>query len=391
MKLRYKAACENIADYVSENYNGRNITIWGVSEFSESVKETLLDRMPEILIKFVDSNKKLHNYWEVFSPDILEGKSEENYVVVTISLYKEVKDQLAGYGYLSGKDYYYFNDCVLNDNDFLFEDTRGNKVIGWRNGLHISFIGFNSTIVIDEKASFINTFVYLYNNSDIKIGKSCRINDSSIVIDNAQICIKDSCLIQNTSIRIDEQSECFLENQACINGCKFSMKHNSKTYVGSCFSANKSDFTNYGILLFGNNCTVWESLKLYVDNQTKTEIGNDCMFSYGISLFTNDLHSIFDVNSGCNINSTEYLCKQRYVKIGDHVWVGMRSTILYNTVIGNGSIIGANSLCKKPFPNNCIIAGNPAKIIKKDIAWSRKNNSNNIEDCGEVYIKETSN
>ncbi len=51
------------------------------------------------------------------------------------------------------------------------------------------------------------------------------------------------------------------------------------------------------------------------------------------------------------------------VKIGNNVFIGMNSTILKNTTIGDNVIIGANSLVRGIIPSNCIIAGNPAKII----------------------------
>lgn len=50
--------------------------------------------------------------------------------------------------------------------------------------------------------------------------------------------------------------------------------------------------------------------------------------------------------------------------------------------IGNGSVVGAKAFVKSSFPNNCSIAGVPAKIIKNNIAWSRKNFSEDIKDCG---------
>lgn len=53
------------------------------------------------------------------------------------------------------------------------------------------------------------------------------------------------------------------------------------------------------------------------------------------------------------------------VIIGDNVWVGAGSCILPNVTIGNNCIIGANSVVTKSFPDNCVIAGNPAKIIKQ--------------------------
>ena len=65
------------------------------------------------------------------------------------------------------------------------------------------------------------------------------------------------------------------------------------------------------------------------------------------------------------------------------------SCILYNTEIGDGSIIGAMSLVKGKIPNNCIAAGNPAKVIKRNVAWSRNEGADNIIDCGEDYINYT--
>lgn len=49
--------------------------------------------------------------------------------------------------------------------------------------------------------------------------------------------------------------------------------------------------------------------------------------------------------------------------IGNNVFIGMNSTILKNVHIGNNCIIGANSLVNKSFPDNVVIAGNPARII----------------------------
>ena len=113
------------------------------------------------------------------------------------------------------------------------------------------------------------------------------------------------------------------------------------------------------------------------------------MFSYDISMRSNDGHSIFDIETGKNINSSYDICKSRKVIIGDRVWIGERCSILYNTRIGDGSIIGAMSLVKGKIPNNCIAAGIPAKVIRKNIVWCRKYGVDDIMECGQQYIRLT--
>ncbi len=52
------------------------------------------------------------------------------------------------------------------------------------------------------------------------------------------------------------------------------------------------------------------------------------------------------------------------VVIGNNVWIGDKVTILPNVNIGDGVIIGANSVVTQSIPPNSIAVGNPAKIIK---------------------------
>jgi len=53
------------------------------------------------------------------------------------------------------------------------------------------------------------------------------------------------------------------------------------------------------------------------------------------------------------------------VIIKDDVWIGDGVCIMPNVTIGRSCIIGANSVVTKSFPEGCIIAGSPAKVIKK--------------------------
>lgn len=77
---------------------------------------------------------------------------------------------------------------------------------------------------------------------------------------------------------------------------------------------------------------------------------------------------IIDYNHGINPNSMNYLSNElqiKSVKIGNGVWIGNNVTILPGTNIGNKCIIGAGSVVKAKIEDYCMVAGNPAKVIKK--------------------------
>ncbi len=52
------------------------------------------------------------------------------------------------------------------------------------------------------------------------------------------------------------------------------------------------------------------------------------------------------------------------IKVGNNVWIGSNAIILPGVTINDGSIIGAGSVVTKDVPANCIVAGNPAKILR---------------------------
>ncbi|PYI39596.1 acyltransferase [Arthrobacter psychrolactophilus] len=94
-------------------------------------------------------------------------------------------------------------------------------------------------------------------------------------------------------------------------------------------------------------------------------IGSDVMLSSDAYISTGDEFPVYDVESGLRVNPA------KSIRIGNHVWLARRSTVSGGANIGDGSVIGFGSLVDGVLPNNCIAAGIPARIIKKNIAWER--------------------
>jgi acetyltransferase-like isoleucine patch superfamily enzyme len=92
------------------------------------------------------------------------------------------------------------------------------------------------------------------------------------------------------------------------------------------------------------------------------EIGNGCAISWGVTIIDDDHHQLVNIDGTTDNKLSE-------VKIGNHVWIGCNATILKGTHIGNHCIVGAGSVVKGVFPDNCLIAGNPARIIKTISDW----------------------
>lgn len=59
------------------------------------------------------------------------------------------------------------------------------------------------------------------------------------------------------------------------------------------------------------------------------------------------------------------LISSREIKIGKNCFIGCNSIILKGSVLGNGCVVGAGAIVCGKFEDNCVIAGNPAKVIKR--------------------------
>ncbi|MBE6311004.1 MAG: acyltransferase [Bacteroidales bacterium] len=58
--------------------------------------------------------------------------------------------------------------------------------------------------------------------------------------------------------------------------------------------------------------------------------------------------------------------------IGENCWIGSNARICKGVTIGDGSIVAANTVVTKDVPANCIVAGNPGKIVKTNIEETQR-------------------
>jgi acetyltransferase-like isoleucine patch superfamily enzyme len=98
-----------------------------------------------------------------------------------------------------------------------------------------------------------------------------------------------------------------------------------------------------------------------ISASTKIIILNNVLIGSGCLITDSDAHPIDPI---ARIQNLPNATKQRPIEIEDDVFIGARSIILKGVRIGKGSIVGAGSVVSLDVPPYCIVAGNPARIIR---------------------------
>lgn len=118
---------------------------------------------------------------------------------------------------------------------------------------------------------------------------------------------------------------------------------------------NKAIFSTK--IKLGNNSGIGKRCNI----SAYTSIGDDVMMGEDVIIYTRN-HSTYMTDIPMNKQGFK---KFQDVIIGNDVWIGSRVIILPGVKIGNGVIIGAGSVVTKNVPDLVVVAGNPAKIVKK--------------------------
>lgn len=132
--------------------------------------------------------------------------------------------------------------------------------------------------------------------------------------------------------------------------------HNNVQISGGCVIK----IWNNAVVDLGAKCNI--NVNTCIDSTTMISIGTGSLISAECYMMDTDWHTIKLNNKVHNYNEP--------VKIGKHVWIGLRATILKGTYIPDNTIIGANSLVSRKFDKSAVlIAGNPAHEIQDNIYW----------------------
>ena len=139
---------------------------------------------------------------------------------------------------------------------------------------------------------------------------------------------------------------------SCYAGCSFSLGTEGTCTVGDFSMLN-------GALIMA---------------EEHIEIGSYCMMSWNVGIADSDFHPLDATKRKIDTMALAPFYKDRPprpvlktapVIIRDNVWIGMNAVILKGVTIGENSVVAAGAVVTKSVPENVVVAGNPAIIVKQ--------------------------
>lgn len=175
--------------------------------------------------------------------------------------------------------------------------------------------------------------------------------------------IGENCFIDKHLFISYEDIE--LENDVIIN--RDARLESIRTYGEDKFKPN---------LIFRSGSSIQQ--RAHITFAGEIEIGHNSIISYDVMITDID-HEYSDIE----IPVGEQPLRIQKTNIGDRCFIGAGAKIQAGTILGNNCIVGTNSVVRGIFPDNCVIVGIPAKIVKKynpdTKKWEKNYNGQDIK------------
>lgn len=145
-------------------------------------------------------------------------------------------------------------------------------------------------------------------------------------------------------------------------GKPISIRHGKNVNIGSKVRIQpgmRLETYGNGTVKIENNVSIGQNFHV-TSTENEISIGSGTLIT-GNVFITNIEHGYEDIHADMFHQSF----KNRKTKIGNDCFIGFGAGIQAGTVLGNHCVVGANAVVRGSFPDYCVIAGVPAKIIKK--------------------------
>lgn len=136
-----------------------------------------------------------------------------------------------------------------------------------------------------------------------------------------------------------------------------------------CILNNRLSFDRKGAeFVCGDRCYIGAS---HIVTAERIVLGDDVVISWGVTIVDHNSHAIEwslranDVLEWARGRKDWTHVKIAQVRIESKVWIGFNAVVLKGVTIGEGAIVAASAVVTKDVPPYCLVAGNPARVIRK--------------------------